>query len=67
LQQSLRTISFCSISGGCLTFFDTAEIYVKNLEPQNKGHNEKIVGKAIKDFRKNIVLATKLSHTDRRG
>ena len=44
---------------GC-TFFDTAEIYGPNLEPQNKGHNEKIVGKAIKDFRKNIVLATKL-------
>lgn len=44
---------------GC-TFFDTAEVYGPNLEPQNKGHNEKIVGKAIKDFRKNIVLATKL-------
>ena len=44
---------------GC-TFFDTAEVYGPNLEPQNKGHNEKIVGKAIKDFRKNVVLATKL-------
>ena len=44
---------------GC-TFFDTAEAYGPNLEPQNFGHNEKLVGKAIKNFRKNIVLATKL-------
>ena len=44
---------------GC-TFFDTAEVYGPNLEPQFKGHNEKIVGKAIKDFRQNVILATKL-------
>lgn len=44
---------------GC-TFFDTAEAYGPNLLPENKGHNEKIVGKAVKDFRKDIVLATKL-------
>lgn len=44
---------------GC-TFFDTAEAYGPNLEPENFGHNEKILGKALKDFRKNIVLATKL-------
>ena len=47
---------------GC-TFFDTAEAYGPNLLPENKGHNEKIVGKAVKDFRKDIVLATKL-HLD---
>ena len=35
-------------------------MYGPNLDPQFKGHNEKIVGKAIKDFRKNIILATKL-------
>ncbi len=44
---------------GC-TFFDTAEVYGPNLAPENFGHNEKLVGKAIKNFRKNIVLATKL-------
>ena len=44
---------------GC-TFFDTADVYGPNLEPKNFGHNEKLLGKAIKDFRNNIVLATKL-------
>ena len=44
---------------GC-TFFDTAEVYAPNLDPNLKGHNEKIVGKAVKNFRKDIVLATKL-------
>ncbi len=44
---------------GC-TFFDTAEVYGPNLLPENKGHNERIVGEAIKDFRKEVVLATKL-------
>ncbi|HIZ56474.1 MAG TPA: aldo/keto reductase [Firmicutes bacterium] len=37
---------------GC-TFFDTAESYAA-------GENEKLVGEAIKPFRQNIVLATKL-------
>lgn len=41
---------------GC-TFFDTAEVYGPDLA--ENGHNELIVGKAIKDFRKDIVLATK--------
>lgn len=44
---------------GC-TFFDTAEAYGPNLLPENKGHNEKIVGKAVKEFRKDVVIATKL-------
>ena len=44
---------------GC-TFFDTAEAYGPNLLPENRGHNEHIVGKAIRDFRKDIILATKL-------
>ena len=43
---------------GC-TFFDTAEAYGPNMLPENKGHNEKIVGKAVKDFRKDIVIVTK--------
>ncbi len=42
---------------GC-TFFDTAEIYSPNLS--GIGHNERIVGRALKDVRKNVVLATKL-------
>jgi aryl-alcohol dehydrogenase-like predicted oxidoreductase len=35
-----------------LTFFDTADMY-------GKGDNEIVVGKAIKHFRKHIILATK--------
>ena len=42
---------------GC-TFFDTAEIYSPNLS--GIGHNELIVGKALKDVRGNVVIATKL-------
>ena len=42
---------------GC-TFFDTAEVYSPNLS--GIGHNERIVGKALKDVRKNAVIATKL-------
>ncbi len=44
---------------GC-TFFDTAESYGPNLLSENRGHNEKIVGEAVHDFRKEVVLATKL-------
>lgn len=47
---------------GC-TFFDTAEAYGPNLLPENRGHNERIVGEAVHDFRREIVLATKL-HLD---
>ena len=47
---------------GC-TFFDTAEAYGPNLLPENRGHNEKIVGEAVHAFRKEVVLATKL-HLD---
>lgn len=42
---------------GC-TLFDTAEIYSPNLA--GIGHNERIVGKALEDVRKDVVLATKL-------
>ena len=42
---------------GC-TFFDTAEVYSPNLS--GTGHNELIVGKALKDVRENVVIATKL-------
>ena len=42
---------------GC-TLFDTAEVYSPNLS--GIGHNELIVGKALKDVRDNVVIATKL-------
>ena len=42
---------------GC-TFFDTAEVYSPNLS--GIGHNELIVGKALKWVRENVVIATKL-------
>ena len=42
---------------GC-TFFDTAEVYSPNLE--GLGHNELIVGKALKGHRNDVALATKL-------
>lgn len=45
---------------GC-TFFDTAETYGR--EQFYPGHNEELVGKALKDIRKNVVLATKLHIT----
>lgn len=44
---------------GC-TFFDTAEGYAPNRLPENRGHNEKILGEAVREYRKNVVLATKL-------
>ncbi|MDU0347695.1 aldo/keto reductase [Actinomyces sp. MRS3W] len=44
---------------GC-TFFDTAEAYGPSLLPENRGHNEHLLGKAVADFRDDVVLATKL-------
>lgn len=44
---------------GC-NFFDTAESYGPYLRPENRGYNERIVGKAIRPFRKDVILATKL-------
>ena len=40
---------------GC-TFFDTAEGY--GTQQFYPGRNEEIVGKAVKDFRKDVVIAT---------
>lgn len=42
---------------GC-TFFDTAEIYSPGLA--GIGHNERIVGKALRDVRDQVVIGTKL-------
>ena len=51
--EAIRT----AYENGC-TFFDTAEVYSPNL--QGIGHNELIVGKALKDVRDKVVIATKL-------
>ena len=40
------------------TFFDTAEVYSPGLS--GIGHNERIVGKALRDVRNQVVIATKL-------
>lgn len=47
---------------GC-TFFDTAEAYAPDLDPAQRGHNERIVGDAVAPFREDVVIATKL-HLD---
>ena len=49
---------------GC-TFFDTAEAYSPNL--QGIGHNELIVGKAVKDFRKDYCPRDQTPYPHRRG
>ena len=49
-------------AAGC-TLFDTAEAYGPNLAPENRGHNEKLVGEAVAPFRADAVIATKL-HLD---
>ncbi len=54
-EESIRLIR-AAYELGC-TFFDTAEGYAA-------GENEKLVGEAIKPFRKNIILATKLHITE---
>jgi aryl-alcohol dehydrogenase-like predicted oxidoreductase len=38
--------------GSGITFFDTADMY-------GKGENEKLLGKGIKPFRNEVILATK--------
>jgi aryl-alcohol dehydrogenase-like predicted oxidoreductase len=57
--ESIRTIHRALDLG--VTFIDTAEVY-------GRGHNEELVGRAIKDRRDEVVLATKfglISHTGR--
>lgn len=54
-EYSIRAIQE-AYAYGC-TFFDTAEVYGDVL--YYPGHNEQIVGEAVADFRKDIVLATK--------
>lgn len=54
-QYSIEAIRE-AVDYGC-TFFDTAEIYGAQL--YYEGHNEEIVGEALKDVRKDVVIATK--------
>lgn len=54
-EESIRLIRTAYELGS--TFFDTAESYAA-------GENEKLVGEAIKPFRQNIILATKLHIPD---
>ncbi len=39
-----------------VTFFDTAEVYGKDIDPH---HNEKLVGEILKPYRNQVVIATK--------
>lgn len=57
-EYSIETIRK-AYNFGC-TFFDTAEAYGPNMLAENRGHNERIVGKALKDVRNRVVIATKL-------
>ncbi|SFU69510.1 Phage integrase family protein [Pustulibacterium marinum] len=50
-NDSLALIRY-AFDQGC-NFFDTAEGY-------GNGHNEMLLGKAVKDIRKDVVIATKL-------
>ena len=55
-QYSIEAIR-AAYNHGC-TYFDTAEVYSPNLA--GIGHNELIVGKALKDVRDKMVIGTKL-------
>lgn len=57
-QQSLETISAALDMG--LNFFDTADVY-------GDGHNETLVGQALKAIRHDVVLATKFGYLPGEG
>ena len=57
-QEGIATIQKAHDLG--VTFFDTAELY-------GWGENEEIVGRAVKDFRDEIVIATKFGFTREYG
>ena len=50
--EAIRT----AFDAGC-TFYDTAEVYGAQL--YSSGHNERILGKAVREFRDRVVIATK--------
>ena len=49
-QESLATLKTAIDMG--LNFFDTADVY-------GNGHNERFVGNALKEVRKDMIIATK--------
>lgn len=57
-SESIRLIQ-SAYDMGC-TFFDTAESY-------GTGHNERLVGEAIRPFRSHVILATKLHFNKKDG
>ncbi|TPI51936.1 aldo/keto reductase [Mesorhizobium sp. B3-1-7] len=57
-QDGLKTIHYAHDLG--LTFFDTAEYY-------GWGENEKFIGRAVKGFRHDIVIATKFGFSREMG
>ena len=57
-QEGIATIQRAHDLG--VTFFDTAELY-------GWGENEKIVGRAVKSFRDEVVIATKFGFTRDHG
>ncbi len=52
-EESIQTIHHALDQG--VTFLDTADMY-------GVGHNEKLIGRAIKDRRDDVVLATKFGN-----
>ncbi|MCF3110609.1 aldo/keto reductase [Niabella sp. CC-SYL272] len=52
-EESMQLVAE-AVAGG-VNFFDTADLY-------DKGENETLVGQALKPFRKNIFLATKVGN-----
>ena len=54
-QSEAEKLIESAIEEGC-TFFDTAEVYGTADDPH---HNEKLLGKILKPYRKKIVLASK--------
>lgn len=54
-EQSIATIRRAYELG--VTFFDTAELY-----GMGSGSNEQLLGRAVKDFRDKVVLATKFGY-----
>jgi len=57
-QESTATITAALDRG--LNFFDTADVY-------GNGHNESLVGKALKKVRHEVVLATKFGYLPNEG
>ncbi|TQR21056.1 aldo/keto reductase [Psychrobacillus vulpis] len=53
-QQEANNIIQVALDNG-ITYFDTADLY-------DNGENEKIVGSALKNYRQNIILATKVGN-----